>query len=66
MFVKRLAQREYDLLLISPLKRRILLKLFCMGKCSQGGWERGYIPPSLVLFNRFYSSVIQSDFVECL
>ena len=31
-FVRRLAQREYDLIMVRPIKRRILLKLYCMGK----------------------------------
>ncbi|XP_067933350.1 uncharacterized protein [Watersipora subatra] len=36
MFVKRLAQREYDMLLMTPMKRRILLKLYCMGMFLNG------------------------------
>lgn len=31
-FVRRLAQREYDFLLVSPVKRRLLLKMYCLGK----------------------------------
>lgn len=33
VFVRRLAQREYDFILVSPMKRRMLLKMYCMGKC---------------------------------
>lgn len=32
MFCQRLAQRDYDLILVSPMKRRMLLKMFCMGQ----------------------------------
>lgn len=31
-FAKRLAQRDYDFILINPMKRRMLLKMYCMGK----------------------------------
>ena len=31
-FVRRLAQREYDFIMIKPVKRRILLKLYIMGE----------------------------------
>ena len=31
-FVRRLAQREYDMLLVRPVKRRLLLKLYCLGR----------------------------------
>ena len=31
-FVRRVAQREYDFILLSPLKRRMLLKMYCIGK----------------------------------
>lgn len=31
-FARRLAQREYDFLLVRPVKRRIVLKLFVMGE----------------------------------
>ena len=31
-FKKRLAQREYDFVLMEPVKRRLLLKMYCIGK----------------------------------
>ena len=31
-FVRRLAQREYDFILVRPVKRRLLLKLYCLSK----------------------------------
>lgn len=32
MMVRRLAQREYDFILVPPVKRRLLFKMYCMGK----------------------------------
>ena len=32
LFTQRLAQRDYDLILVSPMKRRMLLKMYCMGE----------------------------------
>lgn len=32
LFSQRLAQRDYDLILVSPMKRRMLLKMYCMGE----------------------------------
>jgi hypothetical protein len=31
-FAKRLAERDYDFILMNPMKRRMLLKMYCMGK----------------------------------
>ena len=31
-FAARLAQREFDFLLVNPMKRRMLLKMYCMGE----------------------------------
>ncbi|XP_071119124.1 uncharacterized protein [Haliotis cracherodii] len=36
MFTRRLAQRDYDLILVSPLKRRMLLKMTVMGFLLNG------------------------------
>ncbi|XP_038067918.1 uncharacterized protein LOC119737550 isoform X2 [Patiria miniata] len=35
-FKKRLAQREYDFILMTPLKRRMLLKMFTLGVLANG------------------------------
>ncbi|XP_013381613.1 uncharacterized protein LOC106152545 isoform X1 [Lingula anatina] len=40
MFVRRLAQREYDFILLSPLKRRLLLKMYCLGLFLNGRQEK--------------------------
>ena len=34
-FSRRLAQREYDFLLMRPVKRRILLKMYIMGRTQR-------------------------------
>ncbi|XP_071165857.1 uncharacterized protein [Mytilus edulis] len=39
-FAKRLAQRDYDFILINPMKRRMLLKMYCMGIFLNGRSER--------------------------
>ena len=31
-FVRRLNQREYDFILVAPVRRRLLLKMYCMSK----------------------------------
>ena len=36
-FKKRLAQREYDLILVPPMKRRMLLKMYVLGVFMNGG-----------------------------
>ena len=33
-FTRRVTQREYDFILMNPVKRRMLLKMYCMGKWS--------------------------------
>ncbi|CAH1772877.1 unnamed protein product, partial [Owenia fusiformis] len=40
MFVRRLAQREYDFILVNPVKRRLLLKMYCLGLFLNGRSER--------------------------
>jgi hypothetical protein len=32
MFSQRLAQRDYDLILVSPLRKRLLLRMYIIGK----------------------------------
>uniref|UniRef100_K1Q114 Uncharacterized protein n=1 Tax=Magallana gigas TaxID=29159 RepID=K1Q114_MAGGI len=40
LFSQRLAQRDYDLILVSPMKRRMLLKMYCMGVFLNGRAEK--------------------------
>ncbi|XP_041358588.1 uncharacterized protein LOC121375280 [Gigantopelta aegis] len=40
MFSRRMAQRDYDLILVSPMKRRMLLKMFVMGVFLNGRSEK--------------------------
>lgn len=39
-FSRRLAQRDYDFILMHPLKKRMLLKMYCMGIFLNGRAER--------------------------
>ena len=32
MFAQRLAQRDYDLILTTPVKKRLLMKMYIIGK----------------------------------
>ena len=32
MFSQRLAQRDYDFILVNPVKKRLLMKMYIMGK----------------------------------
>ncbi|KAJ8305938.1 hypothetical protein KUTeg_016483 [Tegillarca granosa] len=43
IFAQRLAQRDYDLILVSPVKKRMLLKMFCMEE--EGYYEDLYPDP---------------------
>ncbi|KAL4236712.1 hypothetical protein ACF0H5_005096 [Mactra antiquata] len=40
MFSQRLAQRDYDFILIPPKKKRMLLKMYCMGVFLNGRSEK--------------------------
>ncbi|OWF42111.1 uncharacterized protein LOC110461556 [Mizuhopecten yessoensis] len=39
-FTQRLAQRDYDLILVNPIKKRMLLKMYCMGIFLNGRKEK--------------------------
>ncbi|XP_019638101.1 PREDICTED: uncharacterized protein LOC109480348 [Branchiostoma belcheri] len=39
-FTKRMVQRDYDFILMTPLKRRMLLKMYCIGVFVNGRAER--------------------------
>ncbi|XP_060064768.1 uncharacterized protein LOC132545115 [Ylistrum balloti] len=39
-FTQRLAQRDYDFILINPVKKRMLLKMYCMGIFLNGRTEK--------------------------
>ncbi|XP_072019322.1 uncharacterized protein [Amphiura filiformis] len=43
-FKKRLAQREYDFVLMTPMKRRILLKMYCIGVFMNGKADKARPP----------------------
>lgn len=40
MFAQRLAQRDYDLILVSPLKKRLLLKMYIIAMWMDGSRQR--------------------------
>ncbi|XP_069126888.1 uncharacterized protein [Argopecten irradians] len=39
-FTQRLAQRDYDFILVNPVKKRMLLKMYCMGLFLNGRKEK--------------------------